>query len=200
MSDLDDLAALDLDRARADLRERAEQAGLVDVAYRTVDSPFGSFVLAATEAGLVRLGFELEGHDVVLGRLAEQISPRVLHLPARLDNAARQLDEYFAGRREVFDLALDLRLASGFRRAVLEHLLEIPYGATESYATVARGAGNPAAVRAAGTACGKNPIPVVVPCHRVVRSDDSIGQYGGGTPMKRALLDLERASRTRSVR
>ena len=158
-----------------------------------VDSPLGALLLAATPDGVVRVAFASEGHDDVLAALATAISPRILAAPARLDPVARQLDEYFAGRRRTFDVAVDLQLASGFRRSVLQHLREIPYGATESYAAVARAAGSPNAVRAAGSACATNPVPVVVPCHRVVRSDGSIGQYRGGVAAKRTLLALEAA-------
>ena len=168
-------------------------AGLLDVAYRTVDSPLGPLLLAATVDGVVRVAFAAEDHDEVLARLAADVSPRILRYPARLDDAARQLDEYFAGRRRGFDVPVDLRLAHGFRRDVLAHLREIPFGATESYATVARAAGSPKAVRAVGTACATNPIPLVVPCHRVVRSDGTIGQYRGGVEAKRTLLALESA-------
>jgi methylated-DNA-[protein]-cysteine S-methyltransferase len=175
------------------LADRAAAEGLLDVAYRTVDSPVGTLLLAATPLGLTRVAYEREGHDAVLSRLAEQVSPRVLHAPARLDGAARELDEYFAGRRRVFDLPLDMRLAHGFRRTVLTHLRDIAYGSTESYAVVAAAAGSPAAVRAVGTACANNPLPVVVPCHRVIRSDGSSGQYLGGPEAKRQLLSLERA-------
>ncbi|HYU03045.1 MAG TPA: methylated-DNA--[protein]-cysteine S-methyltransferase [Jatrophihabitantaceae bacterium] len=199
MTDRDLIAALPtpapatLARLRDGLADRAVAEGLLDVAYRTVDSPVGTLLLAATPLGLTRVAFELEGYDAVLGRLAEQVSPRVLHAPARLDGAARELDEYFAGRRRVFDLPLDMRLAHGFRRTVLTHLRDIAYGSTESYAVVAAAAGSPAAVRAVGTACANNPLPVVVPCHRVVRSDGSTGQYRGGPEAKRQLLSLERA-------
>ena len=180
-------------RLQADLVRRAEDAGLLDVAYRTVDSPLGSLLLAATPVGLVRVAFEGEDHTAVLADIADDISPRVLRAPGRLDDAARQLDEYFAGRRRAFEVAIDLRLARGFRHAVLEHLRDIPFGETESYAAVARAAGSPNAVRAAGSACATNPIPLVVPCHRVVRSDGSIGQYRGGVEAKRRLLALEAA-------
>jgi methylated-DNA-[protein]-cysteine S-methyltransferase len=199
MTDHDLIAALPtpapatLTRLRHGLADRAAAEGLLDVAYRTVDSPVGTLLLAATPLGLTRVAFELEGYDAVLARLAEQVSPRVLHAPARLDGAARELDEYFAGRRRVFDLPLDMRLAHGFRRTVLTHLRDIAYGSTESYAGVAAAAGSPAAVRAVGTACANNPLPVVVPCHRVVRSDGSAGQYRGGPEAKRQLLSLERA-------
>jgi methylated-DNA-[protein]-cysteine S-methyltransferase len=171
----------------------ADHDGLLDLAYRAVDSPIGSLLLVATPAGLVRVAFDREDHDVVLTRLADDISPRVLRAPARLDAVAAQLDEYFAGRRQGFDVPIDFRLAHGFRRTVLDHLREIAYGSTASYAAVAAAAGSPNAVRAVGTACARNPLPVVVPCHRVVRSDGSVGQYLGGTEAKETLLALEAA-------
>ena len=171
---------------------RAEEEHLLDVGYRTIDSPVGSLLLAATERGLVRVAFAGEGHDLVLEALARLVSPRILRAPRRLDLAARELEEYFVGRRTGFDLALDLRLAHGFRLEVLEHLREIGYGTTESYTIVAAAAGSPRAVRAVGTACATNPVPVVVPCHRVVRSDGTPGAYRGGPEAKQTLLDLER--------
>jgi methylated-DNA-[protein]-cysteine S-methyltransferase len=171
----------------------ADREGLLDVAYHTVDSPVGPLLLAATEEGLVKVAFDRQGHDAVLAELAALISPRILRAPARLDPVARQLDEYFTGERHDFDVPLDLRLARGFRRAVLDHLHEIAYGRTESYAQVAAAAGSPKAVRAVGTACALNPVPVVLPCHRVVRSDGSYGQYAGGAEAKRALLTMEAA-------
>jgi methylated-DNA-[protein]-cysteine S-methyltransferase len=176
------------------LSAAAERAGILDVAYRTLDTPVGPLLLAATEAGLVRVAYTREGHERVLEQLATRVSPRVLLAPRRLEPAAREIEEYFAGRRRTFDLPLDLRLASGFRRAVLDHLPEIGYGTTASYAAVAAAAGSPRAVRAVGTACATNPLPVVVPCHRVVRSDGTLGQYAGGVEAKRALLDLEAAA------
>ena len=181
--------------ADARLRERlaaaAERDGLLDVAYRTVDSPIGGLLLAATEEGLLRVAFEREDQDAVLAALAEAVSPRILAAPARLDPVARQLDEYFTRRRRTFDVPLDFRLAKGFRRAVLSHLVVIPYGRTESYAEVAAASGSPRAVRAVGTACATNPLPLVVPCHRVVRSDGTSGNYRGGEDAKRDLLALE---------
>ena len=184
---------LPLDHLHDDLVTRAAGIDLLDVSYRTVDSPIGALLLAATPAGLVRVAFEREGHDAVLGQLADDVSPRILQAPARLDDVARQLDEYFAGVRHAFDLPVDLQLAHGFRRTVLDHLRDIAYGTTASYASVAVASGSPAAVRAVGSACAHNPVPVVVPCHRVVRSDGTIGQYLGGTDAKRTLLDLEAA-------
>lgn len=171
----------------------ADTADVLDVAYRTVDTPVGTLLLAATTAGLVRVAYDVEGHDAVLAGLADRISPRVLRAPARLDSAARQIDEYFAKRRTVFEVPVDLRLAEGFRRNVIEHLRDIGYGRRESYAAVAAAIGNPRAVRAVGSACAHNPLPVVIPCHRVVRSDGSTGQYVGGPLAKSTLLDLEAA-------
>ena len=173
----------------------ADEAAVLDLAYRTVDSPVGPLLLAATGTGLVRVSFASEGHDAVLQSLANLVSPRILHAPRRLDPAARQLEEYFSGRRRHFDVAVDWRLSpAGFRSTVLHHLLDIGYGHTASYAAVAGLAGNPRAVRAVGTACATNPLPVVIPCHRVVRSDGSLGGYRGGLAAKRVLLDLEAAS------
>lgn len=184
---------MNIDELHARLVRDAEREGLLDVAYRTVDTPVGRLLLAATEKGLVRVAYEQAGHEAALAQLAERVSPRILAAPGRLDDTARQLDEYFAGRRRTFDVPLDLRLAGGFRRAVLDHLPAISYGRTESYAEVAAAAGSPRAVRAVGTACALNPVPVVVPCHRVIKSDGSYGQYAGGAEAKRALLTLEAA-------
>ncbi len=181
-----------LERLQERLRATAASEGLVDVAYRSIDSPIGTLLLAATPRGLVRVAFDVEGHDAVLQQLASTVSPRVLLAPSRLDDVARQLDQYFGGERTRFELALDLERVSGFRRSVLDHLLAIDFGRTASYGAVAAAAGNPAAVRAAGTACARNPLPVIVPCHRVVRSDGTIGQYLGGTEAKRSLLAFER--------
>jgi methylated-DNA-[protein]-cysteine S-methyltransferase len=193
-----DLAALypidddDITRLHTRLASAAERDNILDVAYRTVDSPVGPLLIAATPAGLVRVAFTSEGHDSVLQNLSDRISPRLLHAPARLDDVARQLDEYFCGRRQGFDVPLDWQLSKGFRRVVLGHLaVDIGYGSTASYAVLARLSGSPKAVRAVGTTCATNPIPVVVPCHRVVRSDGALGSYRGGTAAKRALLELE---------
>jgi len=183
----------DLARLHAKLAEQAWREGILDVSYRTIDSPVGPLLLAATEAGLVRIAYASEGHDTVLATLADRISPRILHVPARLDEPARELGEYFDGQRRSFDLRLDWRLSTGFRRAVLSHLPGIGYGQTASYAAVAGLAGNPKAVRAAASACATNPLPVVVPCHRVIYSDGRIGRYLGGTQAKRLLLDIEAA-------
>jgi methylated-DNA-[protein]-cysteine S-methyltransferase len=180
-----------LDRLHDRLTVAAEAERVLDIAYRTVDSPVGSLLLAATETGLVRVAYATEDHDRVLQALSDRISPRVLHHPARLDDAARELDEYFAGHRHEFSLELDWRLSAGFRATVLQHLPDIAYGHTASYATVAQLAGRPKAVRAVGTACATNPLPVVVPCHRVIKSDGSMGGYLGGVVAKATLLALE---------
>ena len=185
-------AALE-DSLRARLAARAERQDLLELSYRTIDSPLGPLLLAATRKGLVRVAFSREDHDSVLSRLAADVSPRILRTPRRLDKAARQLDEYFAGKRRAFTLPVDLQLAHGFRQSVLLHLRDIPYGKTESYTAVARAAGHPSAIRAAASACSHNPVPLVVPCHRVVRSDGTVGEYLGGPNAKRTLLAMEAA-------
>jgi methylated-DNA-[protein]-cysteine S-methyltransferase len=189
---LDDADNATLDRLHDRLVDAATTERMLDVAYRTVDSPLGPLLLAATEAGVVRLAYEREGHDKVLQTLAVKVSPRVLHAPGRLDEAARQLEGYFTGRRRSFDVPLDLRLSAGFRRQVLDHLRTIAYGHTESYAGVAMATGRASAVRAVGSACATNPVPLLVPCHRVLRSDGTLGGYVGGLGAKQALLALER--------
>ncbi len=187
------IAAADPAEATRGLLARAEREGLIDVAYATVASPFGRLLVAQTDRGVVSLGLPNLPDDEFLTALSEGVSPRVLESPAQLDAARRQLDAYFEGRRHAFDLPVDWRLSHGFRGRVLHNVALIPYGDTITYATLARKAGNPRAFRAAGTACGHNPIPLIVPCHRVVRSDGEPGSYGGGPEMKRALLQLEGA-------
>ncbi|HEX4250944.1 MAG TPA: methylated-DNA--[protein]-cysteine S-methyltransferase [Pseudonocardia sp.] len=181
-------------RLRGRLAVEAEREGLLDVAYRTLDSPVGTLLLAATGRGVVRVAYPSQDHDAALAQLAEVVGPRVLYAPARLDEVCRQLEQYFAGRRTAFDVPLDLRLSRGFRLAVLTHLSDIGYGRTESYREVAVAAGSPKAVRAVGTACATNPLPLVLPCHRVVRSDGSFGQYAGGAEAKQILLRMEAAA------
>ena len=173
------------------LTTRAAEEGLLDVAYTTSDSPFGPLLLAKTRRGLVRIGLPNQDPDELLVDLAERVSPRVLESPPELDEARRELDLYFEGRLDRFGLPLDWRLSGGFRQRVLRAINRIPYGQTRSYTEMARRAGNERAVRAAGTACGSNPLPLVVPCHRVLRTGGALGGYGGGLPMKRALLELE---------
>jgi len=181
------IASGTIDRFRA----RAAEEGLLDVAYTSMDSPFGSLLLAQTGRGLVRVGLPNQDSDTLLVDLADRVSPRVLEAPAELDPVRRELDLYFAGKLDHFDLPLDWRLSGGFRQRVLRAINRIPYGQTRSYTEMARKAGNERAVRAAGSACGSNPIPLVVPCHRVLRTGGALGGYGGGLPMKQALLELE---------
>jgi methylated-DNA-[protein]-cysteine S-methyltransferase len=176
------------------LVRRAEREDLLDIAYRSIDTRFGPLLLAATAQGVLRVAFEGEGHDTVLAELAASVSPRVLLAPERLDPAARQIDAFFSGRRIDVDVPIDLRLVRGFRREVLDHLRTIPYGSTETYRQAATAVGKPAAVRAAASACSHNPVPLLIPCHRVVRSDGTPGDYRGGAEMKRALLEMETAA------
>jgi methylated-DNA-[protein]-cysteine S-methyltransferase len=183
-----------LSRLRDRLGLAADAEGLLDVAYMTVDSPVGPLLLAATRKGLVRVAYDVEDHDRVLETLTRQISPRVLRAPRRLDAAARELDEYFARKRRAFDLPLDLSLSRGFRQLVQRHLPEIAYGQTRTYGQVAQLVGNPKAIRAVGTACATNPLPVVVPCHRVLKADGTPGGYVGGPAAKMTLLRLEAAA------
>ncbi|MFD7861432.1 methylated-DNA--[protein]-cysteine S-methyltransferase [Streptomyces sp. NPDC059783] len=183
-----------LSRLHRRLEQAAEQADLIDVAYTTIDSPVGKLLLAATPKGLVRVAYDGEDHDRVLETLGDKLSPRILRAPKRLDEAAREIDEYFARRRRVFDVPLDLSLSHGFRHLVQTHLPEIGYGQTRSYKEMAELVGNPKAVRAVGTACATNPLPIVVPCHRVLRTDGTLGGYIGGLDAKTTLLDLEAAA------
>jgi methylated-DNA-[protein]-cysteine S-methyltransferase len=194
LRDLAEVPAGKMTELSARLAAAAERDGVLDIAYRVVDSPVGVLLIAATDLGLVRVAYASENHDAVLQSLAERISPRILRAPGRLDPVARELDEYFDGRRRSFDVPLDWQLSAGFRRTVLHHLPEIGYGHTASYAAVAQLAGNPKAFRAVGTACATNPLPVIVPCHRVVRADGGMGGYLGGAQAKRTLLTLEAAA------
>ncbi|HEV7481985.1 MAG TPA: methylated-DNA--[protein]-cysteine S-methyltransferase [Solirubrobacterales bacterium] len=173
------------------LAARASAEGLLDVAYATADSPFGPLLLATTRKGLVRVGLPNQDAEELLVDLADRVSPRVLEAPAQLDEARRELDLYFEGKLTEFDLPLDWQLSKDFRRKVLRAIARIPYGQTRSYTQMATSAGNERAVRAAGTACGTNPLPLVVPCHRVLRRGGALGGYGGGLPMKEGLLRLE---------
>jgi methylated-DNA-[protein]-cysteine S-methyltransferase len=176
-----------------DLIAAASAAGLLDVAYATLDSPVGKLLLAVTPRGLVRLAYLEGGEDEadVLEQLATKVSPRVLAAPARLDDPRRELDQYFAGRRRDFDLPLDWQLTRGFARRVLEATSRIPYGSTTTYKSVAAEAGNERAFRAAGNALGSNPIPIIVPCHRILHSGGGLGGYTGGLDRKRLLLAVE---------
>jgi len=175
------------------LTRRIAEEALADVSYAPVDSPFGTLLLAATKRGLVRVAFPEENVDTTLQRLALRISPRIVQAPGPLEQMRRELDEYFDGRRRQFELALDWTLVGPFARRVLGVTSEIPYGGVLSYAEVAAEAGSPRGSRAAGNALGSNPIPIVVPCHRVLRSGGALGGYGGGLDRKRFLLELEGA-------
>jgi methylated-DNA-[protein]-cysteine S-methyltransferase len=185
-------AALDLPGDAPAIAERAAREGLVDVAYASVESPLGPLVLAATPKGLVRVSYsEFRGEDEVLEDLARRVSPRVLEAPARLDGVRRELDEYFEGRREEFETPIDWSYLAGFTREVLRATAAIGFGEVSTYAGVAEAAGSPRAVRAAGNALGANPMPVIVPCHRVLRTGGALGGYTGGLERKEFLLRLE---------
>jgi len=188
---LRDVGPVDATAAQERFLRRAVADGLADVAYAPVDSPVGGLVAAVTDRGLVRLAYEDGRGDAVLAELAARVSPRVIEAPARLDDVRRQLDEYFAGRRHAFDLGIDWTLARGFTRRVLQSTAKIPFGELGTYRSVATGAGNAAAVRAAGNALGANPMPIVVPCHRIVRTGGALGGYTGGIERKQFLLTLE---------
>jgi methylated-DNA-[protein]-cysteine S-methyltransferase len=190
---LERVGPVDASAAQERFLRRAIEEGLVDVAYAPVDSPVGELVVAVTPRGLVRLAYEDGRGDAVLSELAARVSPRVIEAPARLDDVRRQLDEYFGGRRQSFDLGIDWTLARGFTRRVLQSTAKVPFGELATYREVASGAGNAAAVRAAGNALGANPMPIVVPCHRVVRTGGAMGGYTGGVERKEYLLSLEGA-------
>jgi methylated-DNA-[protein]-cysteine S-methyltransferase len=179
------------------LSDRAARDGLADISYAPADSPFGPLLLAATKRGLARVAFPEEDADAVLQRLATRVSPRIVAASGPLDAARRELDEYFAGRRTQFELALDWTLVGPFGRRVLGAASQIPFGSVRTYAQVAAQAGSPRGPRAAGNALGANPIPIVVPCHRVLRSSGALGGYAGGLERKEFLLALEGAGEAR---
>lgn len=188
-------ATQDETRILAELNKKfvhdARSQQLIEISYRIVDSPIGRLLLASTEAGLVRVAFETEGHERILEALAHKVGPRILKDDRSLDDAARQLDQYFSGTLQEFSLPLDLRLSTEFRRQVQLELGHIAYGQTQSYAQVAEHIGKPKAVQAVGSACATNPLPIVLPCHRVLRTDGSLGGYLGGLGIKTRLLKLE---------
>ena len=187
-------ASLDLPSEAPEITARADEEGLLDVAYASIDSPLGPLVVAATPNGLVRVSYsEFRGEDEVLEELARRVSPRVLEAPARLDGVRRELDEYFEGRREEFETPIDWSYLAGFTREVLRATAAIRFGEVSTYAGVADAAGSPRAVRAAGNALGANPMPVIVPCHRVLRTGGKLGGYTGGLERKEFLLRLEGA-------
>jgi methylated-DNA-[protein]-cysteine S-methyltransferase len=179
--------------APPDVTEAAAAAELLDVAYALLDSPVGRLLIARTPVGLARIAYlDGDAEDTVLADLAAHISPRVLAAPRRLDEPRRELDEYFDGRRQQFDVALDLRLMTDFTRRILTATAAIPYGSVSTYRHVATEAGSPRAFRAAGNALGSNPLPIVLPCHRVLHSGGGLGGYTGGLDRKRTLLAIER--------
>lgn len=180
------------DRVRGNLLASAESEGLLDVTYEVHETPFGEMIVAASREGIVRIALPAEDAGQVLDSLAARVSPRLAMLGRNsITRAREQLDSYFGGNLREFELPLDWRLTGGFRRSVLEQTAAIPYGVTASCGEIAGRAGSPGASRAAGSALANNPLPIVVPCHRVLRSDGKIGAYLGGTEMKRALLELE---------
>lgn len=176
---------LDLDA----LADDADRAGLLDVAYTVTDAPVGRLVLAAGDRGLLACSYDDEGR--VLDRLAKRVSPRILRSARRFDDVRRQLDDYLLGTRTAFSVDVDLRLAPPFGQQVLRAAASIAYGETTTYAEIAAQIGTPAAYRAVGNALGANPICIVVPCHRVLRSGGGLGGYAGGLAVKQSLLDLE---------
>jgi methylated-DNA-[protein]-cysteine S-methyltransferase len=182
---------LDADRLMARLEPRAEAAGLVDVAYASLDSPVGELLVAVTPRGLVRVSFATEVAEQVLEELAERVSSRVLRLPRRTDEVRRELDEYFAGSRRRFEIPVDWSLVRGFAQGVLRATAMVPFGQVTTYRQMAEAAGSPRASRAAGNALGSNPIPIVVPCHRVLHTGGGLGGYAGGLERKKLLLTLE---------
>jgi methylated-DNA-[protein]-cysteine S-methyltransferase len=194
LRDRDDPAEADWHRMREALAARAAHEDLVDVAFERHETPLGAVLVAATPVGLVRVGLPSEDEAEVLQQLADRISRRVLRVSRpSLTRARHELDEYFAGTRQAFGVELDWQLARGFRREVLRATAEIPYGQTSSYRAVASHAGSPGAVRAAGTALATNPLPIVVPCHRVLPAGGALGSYRGGPAAKARLLELEGA-------
>ena len=192
LSEIEGPAPAAWDRIRRDLSGAAERSGLIDVAFERHDTPLGTVVVGATRDGLVRLGLPSQDEDEVLQELADRVSPRVLHASRdSLTQTRRELDEYFDHRRQAFEVPLDWRLSSGFRREVLRATAAIPYGHTASYRDVATSAGSPGATRAAGSALATNPLPIVVPCHRVLPAGGGLGGYRGGPEAKAVLLSLE---------
>jgi methylated-DNA-[protein]-cysteine S-methyltransferase len=183
--------AFDLDAFRRALARRAVDEGVLDVAYGTVDSPLGPLTVMVTPRGLVRLSYPGEGIEEQLAELADRVSPRILEAPERTDDVRRQLDDYFEGRRHAFAVPIDWRLVRGFAAHVLRATARIPFGAVSTYREIAAEAGSPNAYRAAGNALGSNPVPIVVPCHRVLHAGGGLGGYTGGLDRKRYLLQLE---------
>lgn len=169
-------------------REAAAAEGLLDAAYDLVESPVGTLLVAATDRGLRRISYTPD-----VDALAAAVGPRVLRVPSRLAEVRRQLEEYFAGGRRSFDLPIDLR-APAFQQDVLRELARVPYGELATYGELARRIGRPRAARAVGGALNRNPVPIVLPCHRVVGAGGALVGYAGGLDRKRALLALEAAA------
>jgi len=184
---------LDPERVVSALAQRADDAGLLDVAFGELDSPLGTLTIFMTRRGVVRIAYPDEPLETVLDTLADRVSPRILHAPARTDVARRELDDYLAGLRRGFDVSIDWSLIRGFAGGILHATAAVPYGETTTYRDVAVAAGSPRAARAAGNALGANPIPILVPCHRVLHADGGLGGYSGGLDRKRFLLRLEGA-------
>jgi methylated-DNA-[protein]-cysteine S-methyltransferase len=178
-------------QAAADLVEAAAKEGLLDVAYGFADSPFGPLMVAVTARGLIRLDYPDRDLDQSLEELASEVSPRIMESTRATDPIRRELGEYFEGKRRRFGIRVDLSPVQGFRRKVLEHTARIPYGSISTYTEVAAQAGSPRGMRAAGNALGSNPVPIVVPCHRVLRTGGALGGYTGGLDRKVTLLKLE---------
>jgi len=183
--------ALNLADLRGAIAQRAADEGLLDVAYGTYDSPLGPLTLVVTPRGLVRLSYAGEEIGAQMEELADRVSPRILEAPERTDGVRRQLDEYFDGDRRAFEVPIDWRLVRGFAGGVLRATARIPFGSVSSYREIAANAGSPNAYRAAGNALGSNPVPIVVPCHRVLHAGGGLGGYTGGLDRKRFLLRLE---------
>lgn len=185
------LAELDRNALTRGLAQRAGKAALLDVAYAELDSPIGELLVFVTSRGLLRVTYADEPIEGVLADVAARVSPRILRAPSRTDEVRRELDGYFALRRRSFDLPIDWSLVHGFAGGVLRQTARIPFGDVRSYGQIAAQAGSPRAARAAGNALGSNPIPIVVPCHRVLHADGKLGGYSGGLDRKRFLLALE---------
>jgi methylated-DNA-[protein]-cysteine S-methyltransferase len=182
---------LDVERFQALLGERAAAAGLLDIAFAPMDSPLGQLLVFVTPRGVLKIAYDSETPDAALDEVAERVSPRILNAPRRTDELRRELDEYFAGARRRFDVPVDWSLIRGFAQGVLRATAKVPFGETTTYRQVAEAAGSPRASRAAGNALGSNPIPIVVPCHRVLHSGGGLGGYAGGLERKRTLLTIE---------
>jgi methylated-DNA-[protein]-cysteine S-methyltransferase len=186
-----DIGELDTERFLTKFGERAAAEGLLDVAFAPMDSPLGQLLVFVTPRGVLKITYETEATEAALDEVAERVSPRILNAPERTDEVRRELDEYFAGARRRFDLPVDWSLVRGFAQGVLRATARVPFGETTTYRQVAEAAGSPRASRAAGNALGSNPIPIVVPCHRVLHSGGGLGGYAGGLERKKALLTIE---------